>query len=51
MWKKRRCLLSRKNMTPVKAAGNLRGSRMASVIGITNPMPSNANTAVLRYII
>jgi len=35
-------------MTPVRTIGNLRGSRIESVIGITRPMPSNENTAVLK---
>ena len=37
----------RKNMTPVIALGNLRGSFMASVMGMTRPIPSKEKTAVL----
>ena len=40
----------RKSMTPVSTLGNLRGSFIASVMGITRPMPSNENTAVLNSV-
>jgi hypothetical protein len=36
-------------ITPVSTFGNLCGSRIASVTGITKPMPSNEKIAVLPH--
>jgi hypothetical protein len=38
----------RNSITPDRTAGNFLGSFIASVMGITRPIPSNENTAVLN---